>query len=224
MTFNRILAAVALLLAGGALIVRTPERNAYSDPSSLAALIETEKDHIEPLELARSIKEGKQKIQLIDLRDSTVFAQYHIPGARLMTLTTLVNGGVHRNENIVIYSQGGTHAAQAWVILKTKNFPNVRTLLGGMSGWKEEILYPQLSPDADDAAKHNFEERKTLSLFFGGQPKTAPSHSGTPQRQKPPSDGGQPPPKFEKEEDKLRETCSLYGAMDIFPALVRIKA
>ena len=112
MTFNRILASVALLLAGGALIVQLPERNAFSDPSSLAALIESEKDHIEPLELARSIKDMKQNIQLIDLRDSTEFARYHIPGARAITLTTLVNGGVHRNENIVIYSQGGTHAAR----------------------------------------------------------------------------------------------------------------
>ncbi len=223
MTFYRLLAAAAFLLAGGALLLQNPERNAYTDPSSLAALIESEQDHIEPLDLARSIKEGKQKLQVIDLRDSTEFAEYHIPGARLMTLTALVNGGVRRNENIVIYSQGGTHAAQAWVILKTKNFPNVRTLLGGMSGWNDEILFPQISADAPDSTKRAFDERKALSVFFGGRPRTAPSYTGHPPRQKPPLKGGQPP-KFEKEGDKLRETCERYGSTDIFSALVRIKA
>ncbi len=207
MTSNRLLATVALLLAGGALIVGTPERNIYSDPSLLAALIETERDHIEPLELARSIKDETQRIQLIDLRDSMTFGRYHIPGARLMTLTMLINGSVHRNENIVIYSQGGTHAAQAWVLLKAKNYPNVRTLLGGMNSWNEEILFPKLRPDADDIEKKKFEEKKALSLFFGGQPQVDPAPSRRATQHKPSPHENQPTPKFEKEEERLRLTC-----------------
>jgi rhodanese-related sulfurtransferase len=207
MNANRLLAAVALILAVGALIVRNPERDAYVDLSSLAAMIENEKDHIEPSELAMLIRDGTTTVQLIDLRDSIMFARYHIPGARLMTLTVLVNGGVHRNESIVIYSQGGTHASQAWVLLKSKNYPNVRTLLGGMNAWNEEILFPNLSPGADDIEKKNFEEKKTMSLFFGGQPHIDPSGLGRARPQKPVPGVKKQPAKFKKEEDKFRESC-----------------
>jgi rhodanese-related sulfurtransferase len=207
MTSNRAFAIVALILAIGAFIVRSPERVASADPSSLAALIEAKKDHIEPGELARSIRDSTNRFQLIDLRDSTAFARYHIPGARIMTLAQLVNDGVHRNENIVIYSQGGTHASQAWVLLKAKNYPNVRTLLGGLNAWNEEILFPKLRSDPDDLGKKNFEEKNALSLFFGGQPQFDTARSGKPRPQKSVSGGKKQAPKVEKEKDKLRETC-----------------
>jgi hypothetical protein len=207
MMSNRAFALVALLLAIGAFIVRSPERNASADPSLLAALIDSEMDHIEPGELARSIRDSTIRIQLIDLRDSTAFARYHIPGARLMTLAQLVNDGVHRNENIVIYSQGGTHASQAWVLLKAKSYPNVRTLLGGLNAWNEEILFPKLPSDPDEPGMKNFEEKKALSLFFGGQPQFDTARSGKPRPQKPVPGGKKQVPKVEKERDRLRETC-----------------
>ncbi len=207
MKSNRWLAVVAFLLAGGALIVRTPDRNASNNAASLAAQIESEQDHIEPLELAKAIKDGTEKIDLIDLRDSAAFALYHIPGARLMTLTELIGGGVYRNEEIVMYSQGGTHAAQAWVLLKSKNYPNVRTLLGGMDGWNETILYPRLLPGLNDTEKKNNEERIALSLFFGGQPQVGSARSQKVIKPQQPPDKKLPPPKFEKEEEKLRQTC-----------------
>jgi rhodanese-related sulfurtransferase len=207
MKSNRMFAVAALMLAAGALLVRNPERNGYADPLSLVAQIETEKDHIEPFELARSMRDGTRRIQLIDLRDSTLFARYHIPGARLMTLTILVNGGVHRNESIVLYSQGGTHASQAWVILKGKNYPDVRTLLGGMNAWKEEILFPKFPSDTDERRKKEFEEKKSLSLFFGGQPHIDTARSVRAQTQTPRPDGKKKPPAMKQEEDKFRETC-----------------
>jgi rhodanese-related sulfurtransferase len=207
MTSNRLLAVVAFILAVGALIVRNPEGNAPADTSSLISMIETERDHIGPFELARSIRDGTERIQLIDLRDSIVFARYHIPGAQRMTLMMLVNESVHRNESIVIYSQGGTHAAQAWVLLKSKNYPNVRTLLGGMNAWNEEILFPKLPPGADDIEKKNFEEKKALSVFFGGRPQIDPAPFGRARPQRPLLDGKQKSPKHKKEEDKFRETC-----------------
>ncbi len=207
MTFNRTMAALAFVLAAGALIVRSPEGSRENDAAALAAQIEAEQDHIEPIELAKLIKEGKAKIELVDLRDSAAYARYHIPGARLMTLTMLVSGRVQRNEDIVIYSEGGTHAAQAWVLLKEKNYPKVRTLLGGMSGWEDEILYPKLAFGSDENEKRKSEERKELSIFFGGEPHLESAPPGRTIQKEPPPKQIVPPAKFEKEEDKLRQTC-----------------
>lgn len=203
MTQNKILAAIAFLLAAAALIVRTPERNYSSE--ALASMIENEQDHITPLDLARSIIGKSETIRLIDLRDSASYTQYHIPGAELMTLQMLVGGGVHRNENIVLYSQGGTHAAQAWVLLETKNFSRVRTLLGGIEGWNDMILYPKLQTRSDEIKQNEFQERKALSLFFGGSPIAGPDSSVILKKQKPVPQKKEPLPKLE--EDKLRQTC-----------------
>ena len=203
MTQNRILAAIALFLAAGALITGTPERNSTGNTSALAAMIETERDHIAPLDLARTMKGKVENIRLIDLRDSLSYEQYHIPGAESMTLTKLVNGAVHRNENIVLYSQGGTHAAQAWVLLESKNYSKVRTLLGGIRGWNDEVMHPDLRFNGDQNRQKEIEERRILSLFFGGSPRM--DSSATHKKQKLMPQMKQPLP--ELEEEKLRETC-----------------
>jgi len=207
MTQNKILATIAFLLAAAALIVRAPDRNFSSE--ALASMIENEQDHITPLELARSIIGKSEAFRLIDLRDSASYYRYHIPGAELMTLATLVGGGVHRNENIVLYSQGGTHAAQGWVLLETKNFSRVRTLLGGIEGWNDMILYPKLQTSADEIKQKEFQERKALSLFFGGSPIVSPDsaivRSKEIPKQKLLPQKKEPIPKLE--EDKLRQTC-----------------
>ena len=207
MSLNKILSLSALILAIFAAFVGSPRHNDIN-VNEIAALVETEKNHITPIELAENIIAGK-KIRLIDLRDSTEYSQEHIEHAERMSLQTLVNGGIKRNEIVVIYSEGGIHASQAWILLKTQRYDSVYTLLGGFTGWKEEILYPTIRSNATEEEKKYFERRKTASLFFGGvskiiskgsikknfSPKTKPLQKQT------------TPVKFQKEEEKLRDQC-----------------
>ena len=207
MSLNKIFAAAGFLLALFALFVGTPH-NEKIDTLFIAKMIESEQDHITPLELADQIFAGK-KIRLIDLRDSASYQLGHVHNAELMSMEVLLNGGINKNEQVVLYSAGGVHASQAWVLLKTKQFRNVLTLLGGFSGWNDEILHPLLNTNAHSEEKSEFEHRKLLSLFFGGEPRTesrdAEINKLKDLRQSP--NKKNPPVHFQKEEEKLRDQC-----------------
>lgn len=207
MPLNKLLAAVALTLALAAAFIGSPLRK-DSDLPAIARLIESEEDHITPLELAEQLSAGK-KVRLIDLRDSVSYNLRHIFNAERMTIEQVVNGGVKRNETVVLYSEGGTHASQAWVLLKTKNFETVLTLLGGFTGWSDVILSPVLKADASDEEKKEFEHCKALSLFFGGVPAIEKIGSGKKKSagSKPLQIKTNPPIQFKKEEEKLRGQC-----------------
>lgn len=204
MPLNKILVSIALILGIGAAIVGSPIQD-NGDLSRIAGMIESEQDHITPFDLALALKE-KRKVRIIDLRDSVSFSSYHIPGAQLMSLEELLNGSVKRNERIVLYSQGGTHASQAWVLMKTKRFDSVFTLLGGLTGWEREILFPVLQPDADDKEKKQFEQKSEISIYFGGAPEVI---SKKPAKKKLPKSllPQQQPQNNYKEEERLREGC-----------------
>lgn len=207
MSLNKILASIALILTLLAAFIGTPLQGDVTF-DEIATLIETEKDHITPLELAEQIQTGK-KIRLIDLRDSVSYIQQHIFNSERMSVQQLLNNGIKRNEIVVLYSEGGIHASQAWILLKLKRFDSVYTLLGGFTGWKEEILYPQLKAGVTNEEMKTFEHRRTLSLFFGGKPKII-SHDTSKKKsvqQKKSPQKQNPPVKFKKEEEKLRDRC-----------------
>jgi len=63
-------------------------------------MIESEQDHIAPVDLAIQLRESKRRFRIIDLRDSASFHRYHIPGAELMSLPEAVEGKVKRNERV----------------------------------------------------------------------------------------------------------------------------
>ena len=207
MTLNTILASVALILALLAAFIGMPTREDRR-LKEIAMLIETEGDHITPLELAEQIYAGRS-IRLIDLRDSLSYVHQHIVDSERMSVQQLLNHGIERNEMVVLYSEGGIHASQAWILLKMQRYDSVYTLLGGFQGWKEEILYPALNAGATEAETQDFERRKILSLFFGGEP-TVISQEGSKSKS-----AGQdkslpkqnPPVKVKKEEEKLRYQC-----------------
>ena len=77
-----------------------------------------------------------------------------------------------RNEKIVLYSEGGIHSAQAWLLLRAQGYEGVYTVLGGLDGWKDEVLFPVLPTDAGPRDRAQFERAAALAQFFGGQPRT----------------------------------------------------
>ena len=126
-----------------------------------------------------------------------------------MTLQELLNGGIKRNVVVVLYSDGGIHASQAWILLKTQRFDSIFTLLGGFTGWKNEILYPVIQEGKTKEEREIAERRKNLSRYFGGEPiivskKEASATKRPAIKQAVPST---PPIKFLKEEEKLRDQC-----------------
>lgn len=142
------------------------------DAKELALVVHNEVDHVEPVELADWIIERRSDYRLIDLRTAESFTEYSIPGSESVLLTGLLELGIDRTETVVLCSEGGIHAAQAWMLMKARGYKHVYMLRGGLEGWKDEVLFPALSALPSDAERIAFAKKAEVSKFFGGSPQT----------------------------------------------------
>jgi rhodanese-related sulfurtransferase len=169
---QRGLAAAALTLGVLALIAGEPSRGVSGrvDVGELARAVEQETDHVSAVELARMIRARTPSLRMIDLRSAEEFGEYQIPGAERMSLTELTQRPFDRSETIVLYSEGGTHAAQGWFLLRARGLERVYFLRGGVFEWVDEIMEARIAPDASASEREAFREVAELSRYFGGQP------------------------------------------------------
>ncbi|MDB4892673.1 MAG: Rhodanese-like protein [Gemmatimonadetes bacterium] len=171
---HRILAAVAVLLAVSAAFVGTSSRSTTGsvDVASLAQQIEREDDHVTALELAQWIKDRKPGLRVLDIRADSEFEAYHIPSAERVPLTEIAKMTPKGDQTLVLYSEGGAHAAQGWVLLRSIGFTNVYFLRGGLLDWMEDIVNPML-PEVSGNAKTDSARtaHAALSRYFGGVPR-----------------------------------------------------
>ena len=172
LTLNQKLAIVAVAL-GALALFSVPHRGPVVtlDTRELAQIVEQEVDHVTPSELAAWIVQGRSDYRLIDLRAASDYVAYHIPTAENVTVAALPEFPFQRTEKIVLYSDGGIHAAQAWMLMQAQGYRAVYTVLGGLEGWKDEVLYPALPAQASGVERARFERAVALSRFFGGEPR-----------------------------------------------------
>ncbi len=111
---------------------------------------------------------GDPALRLFDLRSPADFARMHIPGARHATIETLAREPLPRDATVVLYSEGGAHAAQAWVLLRLRGYRRVRFLREGMFEWLTRVLEPRLASDATASERADFAHAVEMSRFFGG--------------------------------------------------------
>ena len=179
---GRVVAGVALVLGLLAAWAGTPDRarNARMDVESLARAVEHEEDHVTAIELAEWIKARRPRLRVVDIRPSGEFAALHIPTAERIGLSDLPRTPFRRDETIVLYSEGGAHAAQGWVFLRALGYDRVYFLRGGLREWLGEVMNPTISPTAGDSAKKVFARVSDLSRYFGGTPRVGAPPVATP--------------------------------------------
>jgi len=167
------LALVALALGAVALFSQ-PHRGPFVklDAREMGAIVDAGVDHVTPAELASWIVEGRADYRLLDLRSPEAYAQYHIPGAENVQAKDLRDYPLLPSEKIVLYSEGGIHGAQGWMLLKALGYRGVYALLLGLDGWKDQVLYPAPPAGDDPQAKAQFEKAAATAAFFGGQART----------------------------------------------------
>jgi len=172
LSLNRKLAIVAFLLGFVALFLGNPYRGSSvtMNAKELALIVDKTVDHVSPEELAGWIIQGRSDYKLLDLRTEKEYNEYHIPTAELVPLAELGEYPILRNEKMVLYSEGGIHSAQAWMLLRAKGYKAVYMLFGGLDEWTDKILFPKLSQDATTDQRAAFEKMKAVSTFFGGTP------------------------------------------------------
>lgn len=176
---NRTLAVVAFVLGLLALFGNPYQGHVVQlDTKQLATIVEGEVDHVTAPELADWIIQGTEDYRLIDLRDENSYAEYHIPTAEHVSIGQLPDYPLMRNEKIVLYSGGGIHSAQAWMLLQANRYRGSYMLLGGLQAWKDEVLFPVLSDDAAPEQVAEFERARFVSEFFGGSPQSGVADAG----------------------------------------------
>jgi rhodanese-related sulfurtransferase len=172
--YPRYLGAAALALGALAIVAGSPrlQGNARVDVAGLASTVEREDDHVTALELAEWIRAKRPNLRVVDVRDSSAFETYHIPRAERIALSELVSTPFKKDETIVLYSDGGAHAAQGWVFLRALGHERVYFLRGGLYEWLDDVMNPMIASTASDSALASFAKVAEISRYFGGVPRS----------------------------------------------------
>ncbi|QBB71087.1 rhodanese-like domain-containing protein [Pseudolysobacter antarcticus] len=173
MSAARTLGIAALALGVAAPFAGNPYRTAPGriDVAELAGIVAREEDHVDAVQLANWIRERKSGLRVIDVRSPAEYQTYAIPGAENHPIATIDQNIFSDRDVLVLYSEGGAHAAQAWVFLRALGLRHVYFLRGGMQDWLDDVINPVLAADATPQARQAFEDSAELSRYFGGVPR-----------------------------------------------------
>jgi rhodanese-related sulfurtransferase len=166
-----IIAFIMLFLPG-------QDKSKYSfKPDAIAGIIKEGKDHVSPGDLSQWILEGKNDLTLVDIRPKEEFEKGHIKSAKNIPLDALMKRSTIESEfvdgkMVILYSNGTSHAAQAWLVLKTAGV-DCYILDGGYNYWNETVLNPK-DPGAGAADDEilKYQAAQSVADYFGGASQT----------------------------------------------------
>ena len=152
---------------------RTQQR--WLDLDSIARAIDEGSDHVSARQLAEWIRDRRPGLRVIDVRSPAEFHDDAIPTAENLPIDQLAKSRFAPDQTIVLYSQEGAHAGQAWVMLRSLGVTQVVFVPGGLADWREEVLSPLLPANASPAERARIAE---LSHYFGGSPRIGGEQEG----------------------------------------------
>lgn len=176
---------IALVLGLVILFLPAQENNKFKfNPEVLTKNINETEDHIAPQTLSEWVIEGRRDYYLIDIRAENEYAQGNIKSSVNIPLEQLLQRGtleeLPEDKLILLYSNGNSHAAQAWLVMKTAGY-DTYYLEGGFNHWNKTILNPQApSPDASDDEILQYKTQQAVSNYFGGQSPSSASGQAAP--------------------------------------------
>ncbi len=164
---------VALVLAVIMLFLPGSSETKYAfDPSDLSKQILGSEDQITPRQLSEMIIAGKGDYQLIDIRQErdykkgNIKTSENIPLDRLLKKET-IEVDLSRDKLVILYSNGNSHAHQAWLVLKTAGLDTV-VLEGGFNGWVNNVLNPKLPKAYSDDEILKYNRAGSIANYFSG--------------------------------------------------------
>jgi rhodanese-related sulfurtransferase len=169
---------IALILAVIMLFLPSQDSSKYRfDPEAIAKSIIEGTDQIDPQTLSEWIIEGRRDFILIDIRSEKEFEKGKIKGAENIPLQKLITKSaieeLPKDKIIVVYSNGSSHASQAWLVMKTAGIESY-ILEGGFNYWNSFILNPgEHSADASDDEVLKYKSGMAVSNYFGGGSSTS---------------------------------------------------
>lgn len=173
-----ILASLLFIAALGLVLLPPYQKNERVTAENLLAKVINPERYITSDILAEKIISKDPSILLIDVRDSTEYEKYTLPGAINIPFSAILNsdyeGYLNQDQyDIVLFSNENFKADQAWLLLNRMNYNNLHVLNGGINGWYNTILNPPKpfeNMPAEAFELYNF--RRAAALYFGvGLPK-----------------------------------------------------
>ena len=184
-------AGALLVLAVGLFVMPSPTpvaatAAATAPPATFLDKVAAGEDHIDPAEAARRMMASEPGLLVVDIRPAPDFALFHLPGAVNVPLEQLPLrlSELGEAKTIILYSNGTTHAAQAWLALRHLGFSNVFVLTDGLVGfWRDCLTPPSLGEwplDGQTAKALNAEYAKRKTYFIDQAPVAAAATSAEP--------------------------------------------
>jgi len=172
-TIVRGLGAAAAILGFLAVFAGSPysAQHARINVDALSKTVQHEDDHVTAIELAGWIKNRRSQLRVVDVRSKEEYDAYHLPMAERVPIDSLASASFAHDETIVLYSEGGAHAAQGWVFLRALGYDKVYFLRGGVYEWLDQVMNPVLRTDTPAKDSAAAAEVAALSRYFGGEPR-----------------------------------------------------
>jgi rhodanese-related sulfurtransferase len=208
LTVNQKLALAAFLL-GLVAIWASPYRGGLVtlDAKEMTLAAARGADRVGVRDVADWIIQGRADFRLIDLRGDREFAEYHIDGAEQIAMAALPDAGLSPQEKIVLCSEDGVQAAQAWVLLWAKRFRGVYILDGGLARWKAQVLFPVLAANPTGEQAIENERLRAVSAYFHGMPQAGGAGPAVASLALPKIEVPAAPPAGQKKPAKKKEGC-----------------
>ena len=106
--------------------------------TEFARIVEHEEDHVTAVELAKWIRDDKPGLRVIDIRSGQRVRRIStFPAHVALPLAEIARMPLDSAATYVFYSEGGTHAAQAWFLLRARGRRERRSSCAAActSGW-----------------------------------------------------------------------------------------
>jgi len=174
---GKTLAAAAVIFLGVVLATATTiVRGTGAGPVNASAVVQSivkEEDHVPASQLARWLIEKRTDFQLIDIRESWQFDDYHIPAAVNIPLAQLFDEAnlkkLSREKKIVLYGLGTGRAAQAQLLLSMKGY-NAYSVPDGIAGWWNDVITPTSLRSEDQTPAGYLQAKQLREYFLGSTP------------------------------------------------------
>jgi rhodanese-related sulfurtransferase len=119
---------VVILAVAGFIILQQSPRSAAPVPTAITVI--------------QASQLRNQGAFILDVREPSEWAQFHIPGATLIPLGSLPNrlNEVPKDRQVVVVCRTGVRSAQGQDILLKAGFTKVTSMTGGMNQWQAQGL------------------------------------------------------------------------------------
>jgi rhodanese-related sulfurtransferase len=180
------LTAAVIAVALALVLVLVPQR-AFNGrcaplPAEAARALQSGKDSIDAVELAKWIAEGVRPLQLVDVRDMWEYEDWHLKDSVNIPAAVLAGGDLgklSRGRTIVLLSSDGSAASAAWTIVRSAGLKAL-VLKGGLAAWWEKVMTP-LSLQRDRAGKDAAAMKALREWFAAGGAKPPAGAVKTPE-------------------------------------------